>query len=168
MRAQSYGRIMMTTSSSGLYGNFGQANYGAAKMAVVGLMNTLSLEGGKYDIKVNSLAPSAATRMTESLFPPETIATLTAEAVTAGALALVHKESPTNYILCAGAGGYSSTRIFETEGIYLGADQQSPEAVMAQMDAINNLDGQQAYDSGFMQPQKFLEKAMAYLNGSLD
>jgi len=166
MRAQSYGRIMMTTSSSGLYGNFGQANYGAAKMAVVGLMNTLSLEGGKYDIKVNALAPSAATRMTESLFPPETIATLTAEAVTAGALALVHKDSPTNYILCAGAGGYSSARIFETEGIYLGAEQQSPEVVMAQMDVINNLTGQQNYDSGFMQPQKFLEKAMAHLKAN--
>lgn len=166
MRAQTYGRILMTTSSSGLYGNFGQSNYGAAKMAVVGLMNTLALEGGKYNIKVNSLAPSAATRMTEELFPQEALATLTAEAVTAGALALVHNDSPSRYILCAGAGGYASTRLFETDGIYLGANEQSPENVMAGMDKINDLTGQQDYASGFQQPEKFLGKAVAYLKAN--
>lgn len=166
MRAQTYGRILMTTSSSGLYGNFGQSNYGAAKMAVVGLMNTLALEGGKYNIKVNSLAPSAATRMTEELFPQEALATLTAEAVTAGALALVHNDSPSRYILCAGAGGYASTRLFETDGIYLGANEQSPENVMAGMDKINDLAGQQDYASGFQQPEKFLGKAVAYLKAN--
>lgn len=166
MRAQTYGRILMTTSSSGLYGNFGQSNYGAAKMAVVGLMNTLALEGGKYNIKVNSLAPSAATRMTEELFPQEALATLTAEAVTAGALALVHNDSPSRYILCAGAGGYASTRLFETDGIYLGANEQSPENVMAGMDKINDLTGQQDFASGFQQPEKFLGKAVAYLKAN--
>lgn len=163
MRAQSYGRIVMTTSSSGLYGNFGQANYAAAKMAVVGLMNTLAIEGSKYDIRVNSLAPSAATRMTEALFPPEALGALTAAAVTAGALALCHNDSPNRYILCAGAGGYASTRLFETDGIYLGPDDQSPENVMANMDAINDLAGQQDFASGFQQPEKFLGKAVDFI-----
>jgi NAD(P)-dependent dehydrogenase (short-subunit alcohol dehydrogenase family) len=163
MRQQSYGRIIMTTSSSGLYGNFGQANYAAAKMAVVGLMNTLALEGNKYDIRVNSLAPSAATRMTEELFPPEALDALTAEAVTAAALALCHRESPNRYILCAGAGGYASTRLYETDGIYLGPDDQSPENVMANMAGINDLNGQQAFASGFQQPGKFLGKAVAFI-----
>jgi NAD(P)-dependent dehydrogenase (short-subunit alcohol dehydrogenase family) len=166
MRTQNYGRILMTTSSSGLYGNFGQTNYGAAKMAVVGLMNTLVLEGGKYNIKVNSIAPSAATRMTEALFPPEALDTLTAQAVSAGALALVHEDAPNRYILCAGAGGYSSTRLFETEGIYLGASEQSPENVMAGMDKINDLTNQQEYTTGFQQPEKFLGKALEYLKAN--
>ena len=154
----------MTTSSSGLYGNFGQSNYGAAKMAVVGLMNTLSLEGAKYNIKVNSIAPCAATRMTAELFPPEALDTLTAEAVTAGALALIHVDAPSRFILCAGAGGYSSTRLFETEGIFLTADEQSPEAVMENMTGINNLAGQIDYSSGYQQSEKFLQKALEYLD----
>jgi NAD(P)-dependent dehydrogenase (short-subunit alcohol dehydrogenase family) len=88
MRGQNYGRIVMTTSSSGMYGNFGQSNYGAAKMAVLGLMNTLVLEGGKNNIHVNALAPTAGTRMTEDLMPPEVLSMLTAESVTAGAIIL--------------------------------------------------------------------------------
>lgn len=164
MREKSYGRILMTTSSSGLYGNFGQSNYGAAKMAVVGLMNTLSLEGAKYNIKVNSIAPCAATRMTAELFPPEALDALTAEAVTAGALALIHVDAPSRFILCAGAGGYSSTRLFETEGIFLTADEQSPEAVMENMTGINNLAGQIDYSSGYQQSEKFLQKALEYLD----
>ncbi len=111
MRNQNYGRIVVTTSSSGMYGNFGQSNYGAAKMAVLGFMNTLVLEGAKNDIRVNALAPTAGTRMTEDLMPPEIFAMLTAESVTAGALTLCHKEAPNRFILCAGAGGYASTRL---------------------------------------------------------
>src|SRR6185369_18043107 len=88
MRGQKYGRIVMTTSSSGLYGNFGQANYGAAKMALVGLMQTLAIEGEKYDIRVNCLAPTAATRMTEDLFPPDMLAAFGPEAVSPALLAL--------------------------------------------------------------------------------
>ncbi len=166
MRENSYGRILMTTSSSGLYGNFGQSNYGAAKMAVVGLMNTLSLEGAKYNIKVNSLAPCAATRMTEELFPREALDALTADAVTAGALALVHADSPSRYILCAGAGGYSSSRLFETKGIYLTADEQSPETVMQNMAGINDLEGQVDYASGYQQSEKFLQKALESIGRS--
>src|SRR5205085_10801920 len=102
MRTQNYGRIVMTTSSSGLYGNFGQSNYGAAKMALVGLMQTLSLEGAKHDIRVNCLAPTAATRMTENLMPPAMLRLLDAGAVTPGLLALVAEDAPTRAILCAG------------------------------------------------------------------
>ena len=108
MREQEYGRIVMTTSSSGLYGNFGQSNYGAAKMAVVGFMNTLVMEGKKYNIHVNALAPAAATRMTTDLgIDEQALSLMTPESVTAGLLTLCHEASPTRFILCAGAGGYA-------------------------------------------------------------
>ena len=95
MRAQRYGRIVMTTSSSGLYGNFGQANYGAAKMALVGLMQTLAIEGEKYDIRVNCLAPTAATQMTEGVLSPESLRLLDPARVSPGLLALVGEDAPT-------------------------------------------------------------------------
>jgi len=94
MRAQNYGRIVMTTSSSGLYGNFGQSNYGAAKLALVGLMQTLALEGAKYDIRVNCLAPTAATQMLEGLLPPEQLALLRPDLVSPAVLALVSDAHP--------------------------------------------------------------------------
>ncbi|MBV1919953.1 MAG: SDR family NAD(P)-dependent oxidoreductase [Pseudomonadales bacterium] len=156
MREQEYGRILMTTSSSGMYGNFGQANYGAAKMAVLGLMNTLVIEGAKKNIKVNALAPTAGTRMTEDIMPPEIYDMLTSEAVTAGALALLHEEAPTRTILCSGAGGYASTRLFETEGIFLPADQQSPENILAQWDEIGDTSNQKEMMTGAQQSEKFL------------
>lgn len=163
MKTQGYGRIVMTTSSSGMYGNFGQTNYGAAKMAVLGFMNTLVLEGGKYNIRVNSLAPTAGTRMTEDLMPPEVFAMLTAEAVTAGALVLVHEDAPTRHILCAGAGGYATTRLFETDGIFLSADDQSPETILENWDAIVDTSNQADLQSGGKQTEKFLGKAFAHL-----
>ena len=116
MRAQNYGRIVMTTSSSGLYGNFGQANYGAAKMALVGLMQTLSIEGEKNDIRVNCLAPTAATRMTEDLMPEAVLRLLEAGAVTPGLLALVAEDAPTRAILCAGAGAFERAHVTLTAG----------------------------------------------------
>jgi len=161
MREQGYGRILMTTSSSGMYGNFGQTNYGAAKMAVLGLMNTLVIEGAKNNIKVNALAPTAGTRMTEDLMPSEIYDMLTSEAVTAGALALIHEDSPTRHILCAGAGGYASTRLFETDGIFLPADQQSPENILSQWDEVNNISNQKEMMTGAQQSEKFLAKALA-------
>ena len=121
MRAQNYGRIVMTTSSSGLYGNFGQANYGAAKMALVGLMQTLSIEGAKNDIRVNCLAPTAATRMTEKLMPEAVLRLLEAGAVTPGLLALVAEDAPTRAILCAGAGSFERAYVTLTQGIHVGA-----------------------------------------------
>lgn len=163
MRAQEYGRIVVTTSSSGLYGNFGQSNYGAAKMAVIGLMNTLGLEGAKYNVRVNALAPTAATRMTNDIMPAEILDMLVAEAVTAGALTLVTEEAPSRLILAAGGGGYASARIFETDGVWLPPEQQTPEDVLNNWDAINNVDNQSALETGLKQSEKFLVKAMAFV-----
>lgn len=163
MKTQEYGRIVMTTSSSGMYGNFGQSNYGAAKMAVLGFMNTLGLEGAKYNVRVNALAPTAATRMTEDLMPQEILDMLVPEAVTAGALTLCVEDAPSRMILCAGAGGYASSRIFETDGVYLPPEEQTPEAVLGQWDAINDTRKQAPIEAGMKQSEKFLLKAQAYL-----
>jgi NAD(P)-dependent dehydrogenase (short-subunit alcohol dehydrogenase family) len=119
MQAQEYGRIVFTTSSSGLYGSFGQSNYGAAKMALVGLMQTLALEGAKRNVRVNCLAPSAATGMTENLLPPEALARLTPERVSPGLVALVGDDAPTRMILLAGAGSFESAHITMTEGVFI-------------------------------------------------
>ena len=163
MREQNYGRIVMTTSSSGMYGNFGQSNYGAAKMAVLGFMNTLVLEGGKNNIHVNALAPTAGTRMTEDLMPPEMLALLTAESVTAAALVLCDESAPTKNILCAGAGGYAKASMYETDGIFLAQDEQNPESIVAQWNEISDPSNHQALESGGKQTEKFLMKAMAAL-----
>ncbi|MES2682131.1 MAG: SDR family NAD(P)-dependent oxidoreductase [Pseudomonadota bacterium] len=160
MREQAYGRIVMTTSSSGLYGNFGQANYGAAKMAVVGFMNTLHLEGEKYNIRVNALAPTAMTRMTSDIGIPEaTLGLLTPESVTAGLLYLVSEDGPARTILCAGAGGFARTLIYETDGIFLNADEQTPENVAAHFEQISSAEGQRLFKIGSDQTTKFLAKA---------
>jgi NAD(P)-dependent dehydrogenase (short-subunit alcohol dehydrogenase family) len=166
MRDQNYGRIVMTTSSSGMYGNFGQSNYGAAKMAVLGFMNTLVIEGAKNNIRVNALAPTAGTRMTEDLMPAEVLNMLTADAVTAGALTLCTEDAPNRYILCAGAGGYSSTRLFETEGIFLPAVEQTPELVLKNWDGISDTENQKELKSGSRQAEKFLSKAMAHVKAN--
>ena len=165
MRGQNYGRIVMTTSSSGMYGNFGQSNYGAAKMAVLGFMNTLVLEGGKNNIHINALAPTAGTRMTEDLMPPEMLALLTAESATAAALVLCDESAPTKNILCAGAGGYAKASMYETDGIFLAQDEQSPEFIVAAWDEISDPSNHQALESGGKQTEKFLMKAMAALQG---
>lgn len=123
MRAQQFGRIVMTTSSSGLYGNFGQANYGAAKMALVGLMQTLALEGAKYDIRVNCLAPSAATGMTTGVLPAEALQALGPEKVSPAVVVLAGDDAPTRMILLAGAGSFECANVTMTRGLYLdGAD----------------------------------------------
>ena len=163
MREQNYGRIVMTTSSSGMYGNFGQSNYGAAKMAVLGFMNTLVLEGGKNNIHVNALAPTAGTRMTEDLMPPEMLGLLTAESVTAAALVLCDESAPTRTILCAGAGGYAKAGMYETDGIFLAQDEQNPEVIVAQWDELSDPSNHQPLESGGKQTEKFLMKAMAAL-----
>lgn len=163
MRDQNYGRIVVTTSSSGMYGNFGQSNYGAAKMAVLGLMNTLVLEGAKNDIKVNALSPTATTRMTDDLIPEQVQSLLTIESVTAGALCLCHKDAPNKFILAAGAGGYARANIFETDGIFLPTEQQNPEMVTEQWANITDESQQQALSHGPLQTEKFIKKAMAFL-----
>jgi NAD(P)-dependent dehydrogenase (short-subunit alcohol dehydrogenase family) len=141
MRTAGYGRILLTTSTSGLYGNFGQANYGAAKTAMVGLMNVLQIEGAKYGIRVNSLCPSAATRMTAGLLPEAALALMTPESVTPAALFLVSDDAPARTILSAVAGGYSRIVIQETQGVYLPEAERTPEAIAARFEEITNLDG---------------------------
>lgn len=159
MRNASYGRIVMTTSSSGLYGNFGQTNYGAAKMGLVGFMHTLCLEGAKYDIRVNALSPIAATRMTEDIMQEDALNELTPESVTAGVIVLVGEDAPNRAILAAGAGGYARAVVSETPGIYLPAGEQTPENVAANWDKIADPKGAEEYTQGFMQSVKFLTRA---------
>jgi len=167
MREAGYGRIAMTSSSSGIYGNFGQSNYGAAKMGLVGFMNVLHLEGAKYNIRVNSLAPVAATRMTENLMPPAALDLLTPEAVSAGLVYLVSEDAPSRVVLAAGAGGYAASKIYETDGIYLPPDQQTPENISANIDAILDTGAQKEFQQGGEQGVKFLGKAAAALGVKL-
>ncbi|MDD3836544.1 MAG: SDR family oxidoreductase [Phenylobacterium sp.] len=158
MRNQNYGRIVVTTSSSGLYGNFGQSNYGAAKLGIVGFMNTLRLEGQKNNIHVNAISPVAATRMTENLMPPQILERLKPEYVTPGVVYLCSEEAPTGVILTAGAGAFASAKIYETEGVYLGDKGLSVEEVRDNWAKIVDPTGQQAYSTGGEQSQKFFRK----------
>jgi NAD(P)-dependent dehydrogenase (short-subunit alcohol dehydrogenase family) len=154
MRTQQYGRVMMTTSSSGLYGNFGQANYGAAKMALVGLMQTLAIEGEKYNIRVNCLAPTAATQMTDGIFPPEVLERFSPEQVSPGLLALVSEHAPTRAILCAGAGHFARSNITLTEGMCVAAGADEAEQVISQWDAISDRSGEIVPSYGFTQAER--------------
>jgi NAD(P)-dependent dehydrogenase (short-subunit alcohol dehydrogenase family) len=158
MKAQNYGRIVVTTSSTGLYGNFGQTNYGAAKLALVGFMNSLKLEGQKNNIHVNTISPVAATRMTESLMTPDILARLAPEYVTPGVVYLCSEEAPTGTILTAGAGVFAIARIYETEGVYLGEGALSVEQVRDHWAQIADEAGQKAYFGGGEQTQKFFRK----------
>ncbi len=159
MKERGYGRIVMTTSSSGNYGNFGQTNYGAAKTGVVGLMNTLCLEGAKYDIRVNALSPTAATRMTEDLLPEQALKLLNVESVTAGLIPLVCDDAPNRLIMAAGAGGYAATKVYETKGIFLKPEDQTPENVFANLDKIRDSEGQEELTMGSQQTMKFVTGA---------
>ena len=168
MRTQQYGRIVMTTSSSGLYGNFGQANYGAAKMGVVGLMNPLCIEGLKDNIYVNCLSPTARTAMTEALIEDERVLDLmTVESVSAGLLALVAEQAPNRTILACGSGGYAKAVIKETDGIYLSPEEQTPENVLAQWDNIVAEEHAQELQTGWLQTNKFVSKAAQFLGINL-
>ena len=161
MRAQNYGRIVVTTSASGMYGNFGQTNYGAAKMAVLGFMNTLVLEGGKNNIHVNALAPTAGTRMTEDILPAQIMGLMTQESVSVGVLLLCDEDAPTKTILCAGAGGYATASMVETDGIFLSKADQNPENIRDQWQSLNDISKNKALLSGGKQTEKFVMKAMA-------
>lgn len=153
MREQAFGRILMTTSSSGLYGNFGQANYGAAKMGLVGLMKTLTLEGAKYDIRVNTVAPVAATRMTEDLLPPAMLDKLGPETVVPAALYLVSDDAPSNAVINAGGGGFERTYVTMTRGIHVNADEMTPETVAARFAEISDRTGELVPENGAAQGQ---------------
>ena len=158
MKENAYGRIVMTTSSSGMYGNFGQTNYGAAKAGLSGFMRTLCLEGAKYDIRVNVLSPTARSRMTENLMPEEILEKLTVESVSAGLVYLVCDEAPNRMIMCAGAGGYSETKVFETSGINLSEGAQTAENVAKFIDQIRNTDDMEEFTNGGQQGAKFLTR----------
>jgi len=148
MRAQNYGRIVMTSSSSGIFGNFGQANYSAAKMAVVGFMQTLGLEGERYNIRVNALAPTAATQMMEGLMPQETVDLIRPEFVSPAVLALVHAEAPNRTIICAGAKSFEAARISMTRGIHVPADADDIAEILVQRfdELIDDIVPHQAFD----------------------
>ena len=167
MREQNYGRIVVTTSSSGLYGNFGQTNYGAAKMGVIGMMNTLVQEGAKNNVRINALAPTAGTRMTEGLIPEKAFDLMTPETVTPAVLYLVSQDAPTRTILAAGAGAFAVSKIVETDGVYLDESEQTPEGIAAHWEAIANSEPAQL-QAGFEQTFKFLGKAAAAKGISLE
>jgi NAD(P)-dependent dehydrogenase (short-subunit alcohol dehydrogenase family) len=156
MREQGYGRILMTTSSTGLFGNFGQANYGAGKLGLAGFAKTLHLEGAKYNIRVNSLAPTAATRMTEDIFPPEMLAAFNPDNVVPAALFLVSERAPSNMIVGAGAGVVQASYVTLTPGYHLPEGRRTVEEVAANWDKIIDRTGE-------IVPQSGAEQAMLIL-----
>ncbi|MFN3727138.1 MAG: SDR family oxidoreductase [Allosphingosinicella sp.] len=158
MREQAYGRILMTASSTGLYGNFGQANYGAAKLGLAGLAKTLSLEGTKYNVRVNTIAPTAATRMTEDIFPPDLLALFKPELVAPAVLFLVSEDAPTNAIVGAGAGVVQAAYVTLTRGVALPADDRTPEAVARMWDQITDRTGEIVPQSGAEQAMTSLQR----------
>jgi len=161
MRAQNYGRIVMTTSSSGLYGNFGQANYSAAKMALVGLMQTLALEGERHDVRVNCLAPTAATAMTEGLLDQQALDMLAPASVSPAVVALVAENAPNRTILMAGAGSFEQAHITMTQGICLGAAELSANALADRLDDVADRRDETVPATGFDQLRHEIAKAQA-------
>ena len=162
MRDQTYGRIVCTSSPSGLHGIFGQANYGAAKAAMIGLMNALHLEGGKYNIRTNVLSPSAKTRMTTDIgIPEEVLDRLTPEAITAAMLFLVSEDAPSRAIISCAGGGYSRAYVVETDGVYLEPDQQTPENIAERWEEISSKDDVQYYENSAGPNMHFMAKAKA-------
>ena len=163
MRDQTYGRLIFTSSPSGLHGIFGQVNYGAAKAGMLGLMNALHLEGAKYNIKANVLSPSAKTRMTEDLGIPEAILDeMTPEAITAAMLYLVSEEAPSRAVVSCAAGGYSRAYIVETDGVYLPPDKQTPEEIATKWDEISSTANVHYYENSSGPNMNFITKAKAF------
>jgi len=160
MVKQGYGRILMTTSGSGIFGNFGQSNYGAAKSALVGLMNVLAIEGARKGILVNALAPTAATAMTEGLIDAEAAAVLSPESISPGALFLVSEQAPTKTILGAGAGVFAVARMEESAGFFLPLDDRSPEAVAEHWAQISDMSNAAVTESAFAQTNRYVAIAV--------
>src|ERR1700760_3345701 len=161
MRERNYGRIVLTTSSSGLFGNFGQANYGAAKAGMVGLMNVLAEEGRKNNIKVNTVSPTAATRITEELLPPQASSLMRPEAITPAVEYLLSEDAPTRTIMGAGAGSFAVIKILETEGVNLPASEWTPDAIAAHFAEISDMSTAKALENAFQQTNKYVTQAAA-------
>ncbi len=161
MKAQNFGRIVMTASTSGIYGNFGQANYGAAKNGVVGLMNTLCIEGAKNNIRINCLCPTAATRMTEDIIPPQILSEIAPEHVSPAVLFMASKNGPNRSIILAGAGTYTVAKLMEAEGIYLDADERTPEALAARFDEMTDMSNAREMMTGNDHVMKIVQNATA-------
>jgi NAD(P)-dependent dehydrogenase (short-subunit alcohol dehydrogenase family) len=159
MREQRHGRIVMTTSSSGLYGNFGQANYGAAKMALVGLMQTLAIEGDKYGIRVNCLAPTASTNMTHGVLAEASLKLLDPALVSPALLELVGDDAPTRAIVCAGGGHFARANITLTQGCYVGGGEDAAERVIDQWEQISDRAGEIVPSYGFLQAEREVASA---------
>ena len=165
MREQNYGRILMTASSTGLFGNFGQANYGAAKLGLAGLTKTLYLEGAKYNVKVNTLAPVAATRMTEDILPEEAFKLFGPENVVPAALFLVSEDAPSNAIEGAGAGAYHSAWVTMNKGVVLPSAERTVEGFAAAWDRISDRTGDFVPASGSEQSQVIIGQLQAAMKG---
>lgn len=159
MKEQKYGRILMTTSTSAIYGNFGQANYGAAKLGLVGLMNTLCIEGEKSNIKINCIAPSAATRMTDDLMPPQMLEALNPEYATPAAIFLVSDNAPNRTVMFAGAGTYSTLEIRESKGVYLEEATRNADGVADNFDAIKDTSKSDTFTQGMEHIMKIVQSA---------
>jgi len=161
MRQQQFGRIVMTTSSSGLYGNFGQANYGAAKMALVGFMQTLAIEGEKYGIRVNCLAPTAATQMTADILPEAALKALDPALVSPALLPLVVDDAPTRTVICAGAGHFATATVTLSQGLYIGGGDDAGERLIAAWDAVSDQTGALVPNYGFTQAEREVQSVVA-------
>jgi NAD(P)-dependent dehydrogenase (short-subunit alcohol dehydrogenase family) len=158
MREQEYGRIIFTSSASGVYGNFGQTNYGSAKMAMIGLMNTLKLEGQNKNIFTNSITPVAYTRMTEGLIPEDFGKNLRSEFITPAVIYLASDQAPNGVTIAAGAGVFSRILIHETMGVSLGmGEDMTPENIHANWDKISDMSESRALQNGGEQTLKFFE-----------
>ena len=158
MREQEYGRIIFTSSASGVYGNFGQTNYGSAKMAMIGLMNTLKLEGQNKNIFTNSITPVAYTRMTEGLIPEDFGKNLRSEFITPAVIYLASDKAPNGVTIAAGAGVFSRILIHETMGVSLGmGEDMTPENIHANWDKISDMTEARALQNGGEQTLKFFE-----------
>lgn len=159
MRERAFGRIVFTTSATGLFGNFGQANYGAAKMALVGLMQTLALEGEKYGIRVNCLAPSAATRMVEGLLGDEDTAALDPALVSPAVVALVADDAPNKTVICAGGGSFEVAHVALTQGLHFTNRETMAEDILDRLSELGDMAGATIPKSGFDLPAHQLGKA---------